>query len=147
MSIQIAMELNPKDATSIYMLGHYCYSIAEMPWLQKKIAEALFGKSPTSTFEEALHFFSKAEEAEPNFYRYFGNQFSFLNNLLIFILLQLKSAHAGKDLPQAEPSRTRQVLAQMREHLSCANGRGRNGLLMSRMQNSRLPLPRLQLTL
>ncbi|EEB12685.1 protein FAM82B, putative [Pediculus humanus corporis] len=66
--LMTAIELNPKDATSMYMLGLYMYNIADMSWLQVKIAKALFGTPPEASFEEAFQYFSKAEEVEPNFY-------------------------------------------------------------------------------
>ncbi|XP_067409622.1 regulator of microtubule dynamics protein 1 [Emydura macquarii macquarii] len=65
---QKAIELNPKDATSIHLMGIWCYSFAEMPWYQSKIAAMLFETPPSSTYEEALSYFHMAEEADPNFY-------------------------------------------------------------------------------
>ncbi|XP_055489634.1 regulator of microtubule dynamics protein 1 [Leucoraja erinacea] len=65
---QKAIELNPKDATSFHLMGLWCFTFAEMPWIQQKIASALFATPPSSTYEEALNYFDKAEEAEPNFY-------------------------------------------------------------------------------
>lgn len=46
-----------------------------MPWYQRKIASMIFTTPPTSTFEEALEYFNKAEEVEPRFYRYFAQIF------------------------------------------------------------------------
>ncbi|KAJ9581839.1 hypothetical protein L9F63_003908 [Diploptera punctata] len=63
-----AVELNPKDATTFHMLGFWCFNISSMTWFQKKIASTLFAKPPSSSFEEALFYFNKAEEVEPNFY-------------------------------------------------------------------------------
>jgi hypothetical protein len=63
-----SIELNPKDATSIYSLGYWCFLFADMPWYQRKIASAVFATPPTSTYEEALAYFKKAEETEPSFY-------------------------------------------------------------------------------
>ncbi|XP_043921921.1 regulator of microtubule dynamics protein 1 [Protopterus annectens] len=65
---QKAIELNPKDATSIHLMGLWCFTFAEMPWYQQKIASMLFATPPTSTYEEALAYFIKAEEVDPNFY-------------------------------------------------------------------------------
>ncbi|XP_062917849.1 regulator of microtubule dynamics protein 1 [Mobula hypostoma] len=65
---QKAIELNPKDATSIHLMGLWCFTFAEIPWIQQKIAAAFFATPPSSTYEEALQYFDKAEEAEPNFY-------------------------------------------------------------------------------
>ncbi|XP_060063784.1 regulator of microtubule dynamics protein 1-like [Ylistrum balloti] len=63
-----AVELNPKDATSMYSIGHWCYLFADMSWYTKKIASAIFSTPPSSTFEEALKYFEMAEEVDPDFY-------------------------------------------------------------------------------
>ncbi|GFY39595.1 regulator of microtubule dynamics protein 1 [Trichonephila inaurata madagascariensis] len=65
---QRAIELNPTDSTSFYLLGEWCFTFAEMPWYQRKIAAAIFASPPTSTYEEALENFKKAEEITPLFY-------------------------------------------------------------------------------
>ncbi|XP_060561804.1 regulator of microtubule dynamics protein 1-like isoform X2 [Ruditapes philippinarum] len=65
---QKAIELNPKDATSIHSLGQWCFTFAAMPWYQRKLAAVIYASPPTSTFEEALTYFLQAEETEPNFY-------------------------------------------------------------------------------
>nr|XP_010349506.1 regulator of microtubule dynamics protein 1 isoform X2 [Saimiri boliviensis boliviensis] len=62
-----AIELNPKDATSIHLMGIWCYTFAEMPWYQRRIAKMLFASPPSSTYEEALVYFHRAEQ-DPNFY-------------------------------------------------------------------------------
>ncbi|XP_032465820.1 regulator of microtubule dynamics protein 1 isoform X2 [Phocoena sinus] len=63
-----AIELNPKDATAIHLMGIWCYTFAEMPWYQRRIAEMLFATPPSSTYEEALGYFHRAEQVDPNFY-------------------------------------------------------------------------------
>ncbi|XP_034933628.1 regulator of microtubule dynamics protein 1-like [Chelonus insularis] len=63
-----ASELNPNDATVLYMLGHWCYSVSDLAWYQRKIASTIFGKVPDSSFEEALQYFKAAEKVEPMFY-------------------------------------------------------------------------------
>ncbi|XP_056290366.1 regulator of microtubule dynamics protein 1 [Pseudoliparis swirei] len=63
-----AVELNPRDATSLYILGYWCFAFAELPWYQRKLAAVIFATPPQSTYEEALEFFLKAEEVDPNFY-------------------------------------------------------------------------------
>ncbi|XP_056593828.1 regulator of microtubule dynamics protein 1 [Triplophysa dalaica] len=63
-----ALELNPKDATSIHILGYWCFAFAELPWYQRKVAAVIFASPPTATYEEALEFFLRAEEVDPNFY-------------------------------------------------------------------------------
>ncbi|XP_071444685.1 regulator of microtubule dynamics protein 1-like isoform X2 [Hetaerina americana] len=63
-----AVELNPKDATVLHLLGTWCFEVANMAWYERKIASAIFAAPPTSSFEEALDFFIKAEETDPHFY-------------------------------------------------------------------------------
>ncbi|XP_053985641.1 regulator of microtubule dynamics protein 1-like [Hylaeus volcanicus] len=63
-----AIELNPKDATTMYMLGTWCYQVSDLPWYQRKIAAAIFEKPPNSSFEEALTYFENAEKVDPYFY-------------------------------------------------------------------------------
>ncbi|XP_078052680.1 regulator of microtubule dynamics protein 1 [Augochlora pura] len=63
-----AIELNPTDATTKYMLGTWCYQVSDLAWYQRKIASVIFGEPPTSSFEEALKYFQSAEEVDPNFY-------------------------------------------------------------------------------
>ncbi|XP_059250802.1 regulator of microtubule dynamics protein 1 isoform X2 [Mustela nigripes] len=59
-----AIELNPKDATSIHLMGIWCYTFAEMPWYQRRIAKVLFATPPSSTYEEALGYFHRAEQGK-----------------------------------------------------------------------------------
>ncbi|KAM9839663.1 regulator of microtubule dynamics protein 1 [Aulostomus maculatus] len=66
--LEKAIKLNPKDATSLHILGYWCFMFAELPWYQRKVAAVIFASPPTSTYEEALQFFLQAEEVDPNFY-------------------------------------------------------------------------------
>ncbi|XP_028290736.1 regulator of microtubule dynamics protein 1 [Gouania willdenowi] len=66
--LEEAVKLNPKDATSLHILGYWCFAFAELPWYQRKVAAMIFSTPPDATYEEALEFFLKAEEVDPNFY-------------------------------------------------------------------------------
>jgi len=63
-----AVELNPKDGTSRYCIGAWCYSLADLGYFSRQIASVLYATPPTATFEEALEHFLKAEEVEPEFW-------------------------------------------------------------------------------
>ncbi|KAL4702946.1 hypothetical protein ACJJTC_008724 [Scirpophaga incertulas] len=66
--MDLAVTLNPKDATILHMLGEWCYQVSELPWHQRKIAETLFASPPQSTYEDALEYFLRAEAVQPRFY-------------------------------------------------------------------------------
>ncbi|KYQ92314.1 hypothetical protein DLAC_06278 [Tieghemostelium lacteum] len=55
-----ALELKPNDPTTLHLLGRWCMTIANISWIERGIASALFGTPPTSSFEEALDYFLKA---------------------------------------------------------------------------------------
>ncbi|XP_077023250.1 regulator of microtubule dynamics protein 1 isoform X1 [Tamandua tetradactyla] len=100
-----AIELNPKDATSIHLMGIWCYTFAEMPWYQRRIAKMLFATPPSSTYEEALGYFHRAEQVDPNFYSknllLLGKTYLKLRNkkLAAFWLMKAKDypAHTEED--------------------------------------------------
>lgn len=44
---QLAVEYNPNDATSWYLLGSFAFGLADMPWYQRKVVSAIFATPPT----------------------------------------------------------------------------------------------------
>ncbi|XP_032528907.2 regulator of microtubule dynamics protein 1-like [Danaus plexippus] len=66
--MDLAVSMNPNDASLLHMLGEWCYQITDLPWHQRKTAETLYAKLPNSTYEDALEYFLRAEEAQPRFY-------------------------------------------------------------------------------
>ncbi|XP_067835627.1 regulator of microtubule dynamics protein 1 isoform X2 [Heptranchias perlo] len=118
-----AIELNPKDATSIHLMGLWCFTFAEMPWVQQKIAAMFFTTPPSSTYEEALQYFNKAEEADPNFYSknllMMGKTFMKLKNEKLALLWLTKA----RDYP-ARNEEDKQVQKEATELLKSISGRG-----------------------
>ncbi|XP_023946540.2 regulator of microtubule dynamics protein 1 isoform X1 [Bicyclus anynana] len=70
--MDLAVTLNPSDASLLHMLGEWCYQVTEIPWHQRKTIEILFQDFhfilPHSTYEDALEYFLRAEMAQPRFY-------------------------------------------------------------------------------
>ncbi|XP_035128668.2 regulator of microtubule dynamics protein 2 isoform X4 [Callithrix jacchus] len=65
--LDIAIKLLPEEPFLYYLKGRYCYTVSKLSWIEKKMAATLFGKVPSSTVEEALHSFLKAEELCPGY--------------------------------------------------------------------------------
>jgi len=63
-----AAALNPKDATTRYLIGEWSFSVADITFVNRQIASALFATPPTSSFDEALRHFMHAEKLSPGFW-------------------------------------------------------------------------------
>ena len=59
----------PNDSVANHVLGAFYYHVANLSWVEKKVAAALFHTVPAHTFDEALPYLLKAQEAEPTFIR------------------------------------------------------------------------------
>ncbi|KAJ0061321.1 hypothetical protein NL108_014840, partial [Boleophthalmus pectinirostris] len=62
-----ALALNNTDPVCFYLLAKWCYQVASLDWLEKKAAAALYQSPPSSTLQQALDNFLKAEQLSPGF--------------------------------------------------------------------------------
>jgi tetratricopeptide (TPR) repeat protein len=66
--MQKAIQFNPTDPTSYYLLGEWHFSCYNVSWAERQIAKVIFGTLPEPDLDEALGMFKKAEQIEPGFY-------------------------------------------------------------------------------
>ncbi|KAK7907529.1 hypothetical protein WMY93_016141 [Mugilogobius chulae] len=62
-----ALALTNTDPVCFYLLAKWSYQIATLDWLEKKAAAALYHSPPSSSLQQALDNFQKAEELSPGF--------------------------------------------------------------------------------
>jgi tetratricopeptide (TPR) repeat protein len=61
-----AIRLKPNYALGWHMLGRWNYEISSLNPLLKTVAEAIYGKMPAASYEEAVRSLGKAAQLEPN---------------------------------------------------------------------------------
>ncbi|XP_068689666.1 regulator of microtubule dynamics protein 1-like [Montipora foliosa] len=66
--IETAIELDNNDPSLYHLLGRWCFEIAMLSWWKRRAAATLVAEPPTSSLEEALRNFLKAEEIKPDFW-------------------------------------------------------------------------------
>lgn len=60
-----AVELKPDDPTVFYLMGRWSFEISMLSWWQRQAAATFVAELPTSSFDEALSYFLKAEDQNP----------------------------------------------------------------------------------
>ncbi|XP_054280783.1 regulator of microtubule dynamics protein 1-like [Macrosteles quadrilineatus] len=57
-----AIKINPQDATLHHLCGRFNYEVAGLSWLEKKVANTLFGEVPPGTYKQAIDSLLEAEK-------------------------------------------------------------------------------------
>ena len=73
-----AIELDPEDDGNFHVMGRWHYTLADLSWVERKIAGLIYAKPPKASFEEAAEYFQKAITLEPTDIRnhlWLGNTF------------------------------------------------------------------------
>jgi len=61
-----ALKLRPNDSTLHHLYGRWAFNVAELGWLERKIAATLYSTPPVATYKEALDQFLEAERLNPD---------------------------------------------------------------------------------
>ncbi|OQR71631.1 regulator of microtubule dynamics protein 2-like [Tropilaelaps mercedesae] len=64
--VDIAVKLKPLDPTLYHMLGRWCYEVAQLSWVERKLASTLYSTPPESTLEEARAHLFEADKLKPH---------------------------------------------------------------------------------
>lgn len=64
-----AVALKPDDATSNHVLGRWSFEISNIGWLERKLAAVVYATPPESSYEEAIKYFLRCQELNPEFVR------------------------------------------------------------------------------
>lgn len=57
-----ALKANAGDATVLFGLGKWCFSVANISTIQRSIASSIFSEIPTSSFDEAIKYLMEVEK-------------------------------------------------------------------------------------
>lgn len=60
-----ALALRPNDPSLHHLLGRFKYEVANLSWIERKLAGALFAEPPIATYPEAVEHCLKAESLSP----------------------------------------------------------------------------------
>ncbi len=61
-----AIELDPDNDSNYHVMGRWHFALADLSWVERKIASVIYATPPAASFEKAVEFFSKAHEIKPD---------------------------------------------------------------------------------
>lgn len=61
-----AIELDPDNDSNYHVMGRWHFALADLSWVERKIASIIYATPPAASFEKAVAFFSKAHEIKPD---------------------------------------------------------------------------------
>jgi len=61
-----AIELEPEEAANYHVMGRWHFALSELSWFERQVAGMIYATPPEASFEEALEFFKKANQLDPD---------------------------------------------------------------------------------
>jgi tetratricopeptide (TPR) repeat protein len=62
----LAIKLDPENDSNYHVMGRWHFALADLSWVERKIASIIYATPPAASFEKAVEFFSKAHEINPD---------------------------------------------------------------------------------
>ncbi len=60
-----AIELDPDNDSNYHVMGRWHFTLSELSWIEKKVAEMIYSELPEASFKEASVYFQKAHAINP----------------------------------------------------------------------------------
>jgi UPI00017B528C related cluster len=57
--LEEALKLKPDDPIIYYVWGKWCIEVAKLSWIERNLAQALFGEVPKASYQDAIHKFQE----------------------------------------------------------------------------------------
>ncbi|XP_041782781.1 regulator of microtubule dynamics protein 1-like [Anopheles merus] len=103
-----ATELDSSDPFAWFVLGRFYHKLAGLAWFQKKMIHTFTSDIPEASYEDALRYFERAEQLQPNFFP--------LNHLMLGeTYIALKQAKKARPLLELAANQTAPRTADDRE--------------------------------
>ena len=62
--LERAIQIRSEDYVTFYTYGRWCYEVASLTWVERKLAAVMFGTPPEASFADAMDKFRIVEKAE-----------------------------------------------------------------------------------
>lgn len=66
-----AIDIDPNYDGSFHVMGRWHYNVADLSWLERTIASAVYAAPPKGSFDEAINYFKKAMKANSKDIRHY----------------------------------------------------------------------------
>jgi len=62
----IAIKLDPENDSNYHVMGRWHFALADLSWVERKVASIIYATPPAASFEKAVEYFGKAHELNPD---------------------------------------------------------------------------------
>jgi tetratricopeptide (TPR) repeat protein len=115
-----AIELDPTNDSNYHVMGRWHFALADLSWVERKIASIIYATPPAASFEKAVEYFSKAHELNPTDIRHLlwlGKSYAKLdqNDNAIKALKQALALPAKSDADKNQQKEAKELLEDLED--------------------------------